>query len=124
MYSAQRNSYQLNYWKDAGVQHQPYWNRSSTSRLTRRRALKTGGGAALARRFSRPVVAAAGKKRRLKKEKTSSLVTKAADTSKDAKRGGVLKLSASGEPQNWDPHGLTSSTAALTEMMYSRLGAD
>jgi peptide/nickel transport system substrate-binding protein len=55
------------------------------------------------------------------KTKANSLVTKVVDSSKEARRGGVLKLSASGEPQNWDPHGLTSNTAALTEMMYSRL---
>jgi peptide/nickel transport system substrate-binding protein len=97
-----------------------YWPRAAAHRLTRRRGIVLGGGVALGAAF---LAACGGSDNESagEKSKTSSLIAKVEDTTKEAKRGGVLKLSASGEPQNWDPHGLTSNTAALTEMMYSRL---
>lgn len=97
------------------------WKRLNVLRLTRRRALNVGGSAALGAAFIAACGGGSDSSSSGEKPKASSLVAEVVDTSKDAKRGGVLKLSASGEPQNWDPHGLTSSTAALTEMMYSRL---
>lgn len=92
-----------------------YWSPALKSRLSRRRALAATAGAAGAAFL----VACAGSGKG--GGDSSGLVAKYVDASKEAKRGGALKLSTATEPQHWDPHGLTSAIAAFTEMMYSRL---
>jgi peptide/nickel transport system substrate-binding protein len=86
--------------------------------MSRRRALTATGGAA----FAAALLAACGSDGGDEaKGGASGLVAKQEDTTRDAKRGGVLKLSTATEPQHFDPHALTSAIASFTEMMYSRL---
>ncbi len=93
-----------------------YWSQVLDRRVSRRRALS----AAVTAASGAILLSACGEG----KDETSAatdLVTRYVDRSKQAKRGGVLKVSANTEPQHWDPHGLTSAIAPFTEMMYSRL---
>src|SRR3712207_5973492 len=52
---------------------------------------------------------------------SSGLLTKPADTSKQAKRGGTLKRSTNSDPAGLDPHGGGASVAGFYEIAYSRL---
>ena len=96
-----------------------YWTNLKQGRLSRRRALAASAGAAAASAFL--AACGGGDDGGGQKAPSSDLIAKQQDTTKDAKRGGVLKLSTATEPQHFDPHALTSAIASFTEMMYSRL---
>jgi peptide/nickel transport system substrate-binding protein len=52
---------------------------------------------------------------------SSGLVTRSVNTTREAKRGGVLKLSHTADVPHFDPHALAAPLSTLTPMMYSRL---
>src|SRR5581483_4227480 len=100
-----------------------YWNQTLNQRLSRRRAVVLGGGAALGAAF---LAACGGSDNGTKGSGTgggaSSLLSKKVDSTKEAKRGGVLKLSRNGDTTTgFDPHNFGAPFASLNELLYSRL---
>src|SRR5688572_1220131 len=69
------------------MSNQNYWARVSTSRVSRRRGLALAGGSAVAGAF----LAACGGGDKAEESDKSGLLTKFTDTTKQAKRGGILK---------------------------------
>ncbi len=94
-----------------------YWQRALAQRLTRRRALVSSGGVAA----GAALLAACGGSSSSGGDK-SSLLVKPVDTTKQAKRGGILKHSVGSDPVNVDPHGGGGAgVPVFYEIMYSRL---
>lgn len=51
----------------------------------------------------------------------NSLVARPEDTTKEARRGGAMRLANDTEPPHFDPHALVAAISGYTQMMYSRL---
>src|SRR3712207_4261191 len=79
-----------------------YWHRISEHRLTRRRAVAATGGTAAAAAFF--LACGGDSSEESSSGDRSGLVTDPVDTSKQAKRGGVLKLSERQDVANFDPY--------------------
>jgi ABC-type transport system substrate-binding protein len=99
-----------------------YWDKPLTARITRRRALAATGATGLAAAFaaacgggSSDGASAPGK------EPTSGLLAKREDTTKQAKRGGTLKLTNPADPPHFDPHLLTLPASGPTSLIFNRL---
>src|SRR5262245_26745954 len=94
-----------------------YWNQMTSTRLSRRKTLAisaTGAAAAF--------LAACGGGGSTKVEDVNTLVTKPADTSKQAKKGGTLNHYRGSGTDNMDPYAsLSNITSSITGMAYSRL---
>jgi hypothetical protein len=99
--------------------HSSYWHKTLLHSVGRRRLLAGTGAGALGAAFL--AACGGGNDGADSGGDSSALVTKAQDTSKDAKRGGVLRLSNDTEPPHFDPHALTAAISGYTQMMYSRL---
>jgi hypothetical protein len=93
-----------------------YWKTASAQRLSRRRALAGAGAGTLAG----VLLAACGGDDGSGSTDTGSLVTRPVDTSKQAKRGGVMQFYRDREVTTSDPH-FTSRTQPGTASTYSRL---
>src|SRR5438874_13253510 len=79
-----------------------YWNNVLESRLSRRRALAATGGAALGAAF---LTACGGSDSSSKSnEPKSNLITKVDDTTKQLKRGGVMKTYWDADISDYDVH--------------------
>lgn len=92
-----------------------YWTRIASARVTRRRALAGSAGAMF-------LVACGGSDSDgASQTPKSDLVAEASDTSKDAKRGGTLKLSIATDSGSWDPHVRGAWFGTLGAIIYSRL---
>jgi ABC-type transport system substrate-binding protein len=96
-----------------------YWSRVAKSRLSRRRALAatgaTAAGAALL------AACGGGDSGGEGGEEASGLVAKLEDTTKQAKRGGVLKTTNPADPPHFDPQLLTLPAAMATSLIYNKL---
>ena len=92
-----------------------YWERAAALRVTRRRSLAAAGGGALAG----ALLAACGGNEG-KSSDSGHLVTKPTDSTKEAKRGGVMLFYRDREVTTSDPH-FTSRTQPGTSSTYSRL---
>src|SRR5262245_26850133 len=76
-----------------------YWQRIASQRVGRRRALATAGGSSLAAAF---LAACGGGDSDGKAGEKEGLLTKATDTSDQAKRGGILKDHATTDTPTFD----------------------
>jgi ABC-type transport system substrate-binding protein len=94
-----------------------YWSHTH-QRLTRRRALAATGGVTLGASF---LAACGGSDDDESEEEVSGLVTKPADTTKQAKRGGTLAFSVASDIPNFDPHFLSLANAAQVLLNYNRM---
>src|SRR6476620_8589230 len=97
-----------------------YWSRLTDTRIGRRRIMATGAGASAAALL----LAACGggsSDSGGKQADKSSLVAKADDTTKQAKRGGVLKDRTFGDPASMDGLEPQSPWNAIGPMVYSAL---
>src|SRR5436190_190513 len=96
-----------------------YWTELSARRLGRRRALGATAGAALAT----AVLAACGSSgsSSSSSKTANSLVTQPEDSSKQAKRGGILKSRNSADPATLDPAGAVAPLNLTVENVYSTL---
>src|SRR6266550_651164 len=96
-----------------------YWRDLVGRRLTRRRALGATAGAG----FAAAILAACGSSgsSSSSSKSASSLVTQPEDTSKQAKRGGVLKSRNSADPATLDPAGAVAPLNLTVENVYSTL---
>jgi ABC-type transport system substrate-binding protein len=92
-----------------------YWQRATALRVTRRRGLMAAGGGALAG----ALLAACGGDED-KGSDSGQLLTKPTDSTKQAKRGGVMLFYRDREVTTSDPH-FTSRTQPGTSSTYSRL---
>ena len=92
-----------------------YWNGVLDRRLTRRRAMAATGGSAAAAAF---LAACGGGDSGGGGEPVSSLITAPVDSSKQAKRGGVLKWFHGGEPANLDVQVDQAPKNLLKNMVY------
>src|SRR5689334_15273662 len=83
-----------------------YWQRITTSRITRRRALLATGSLAGSAAFLAACGGSdsGGSKDTGQSKNVSSLIVKASDESKNAKRGGTYKSRGTFEPSTLDPH--------------------
>jgi len=91
----------------------------AAGRLSRRRALAVTGGLGL----SAALLVACGSDSSSSPtgQNTSSLLVKPDDTSKQAKRGGILKSRLDGDVTTWDPNQAAAAAVAHFEATYSRL---
>jgi len=94
-----------------------YWDTVLRGRLSRRRTLTIAGGGAAAAALT----AACGGGDSNGGGDKAGLLTKPADTSKQAKRGGILKRRAGSDPAGLDPHGGGATVATYYEIAYARL---
>ena len=97
-----------------------YWTRSLSQRLSRRRALLVSGAGAM----SAALLAACGSgssNSRATTGASSSLVVQPVDTTKQAKRGGVLKDRAAAEPPLLDPVNASAPLNVIMSRSYSAL---
>jgi ABC-type transport system substrate-binding protein len=95
-----------------------YWDRMQSARITRRGVLAASGAAALGSSF----LAACSGGGETKVEDVNTLVTKPADTSKQAKKGGTLNHYRNAGTDNMDPYAsLSNITSSISGMVYSRL---
>lgn len=94
-----------------------YWQRTLESRMSRRRAMAltgaTAAGAAL--------LAACGGGTDSGGQDTSGLLSKPADTTKQAKRGGILRRNISAEAPSLDPHQNFAPVVPFYETVMGRL---
>lgn len=95
-----------------------YWSRALQGRITRRRALVATGAGALGSAF---LAACGGGGEGGVKQEVSSLLAKKEDTTKQAKRGGTLKMTNPADPPHFDPHLLTLPAAAATTFIFTKL---
>lgn len=94
-----------------------YWTRLLTGRLNRRRAVTAVGAG-----FSAAVLlAACGNDGDKPNGDSSGLLTKPVDSSKEAKQGGVMKMSRSSDIQHWDPHFSGAWWSFANPAVYSRI---
>jgi peptide/nickel transport system substrate-binding protein len=96
-----------------------YWGDFVGRRLNRRRALTTTAGAGLAA----AILAACGSSGSSSSpgKDANNLVTQPEDTSKGARRGGVLKSRNSADPATLDPAGAVAPLNLTVENVYSTL---
>ena len=94
-----------------------YWSKTLSRRLGRRRALVAAGGSAAAAAF----LAACGGGGEESGGDSSGLVTKAVDTSNQAKRGGTIKLEHFQDVQGLDPGFANLPNEAVRAYVYSHL---
>jgi peptide/nickel transport system substrate-binding protein len=94
-----------------------YWDTVLSGRLNRRRTLTIAGGGIAAAALT----AACGGGDSNGGGDKAGLLTKPADTSKQAKRGGILKRRAGSDPAGLDPHGGGATVATYYEIAYARL---
>src|SRR6185295_9001092 len=81
-----------------------YWTQVTSSRQSRRRVLAFAGGGIASAAFLAACGGGSDNKAKTAEDgKSSSLVAKLEDTSKQAKRGGTVKLSYGAEPTTLDP---------------------
>src|SRR3954470_23957550 len=90
-----------------------YWRTLTAQRISRRHTLALSAGAAF-------LVACGGGSGDTKTEQATGLITKASDSAKQAKRGGIYLGSRTGDVDHSDPH-VTTQQAPGTAMTYSRL---
>ena len=96
-----------------------YWNRVLDKRLTRRRAIAaTGATSAAAALLAACGGGDSGDSGPVDK---SGLLAKPEDTTKQARRGGILKRSANADPATLDANALSATIAAYLEFVYARL---
>jgi ABC-type transport system substrate-binding protein len=93
-----------------------YWHSLTRTRIGRRRAVIASGGVAL----SSVLLAACGGGEE-DSGASSGLVSKAEDTTKQAKRGGVYKASIATDAGSWDPHVRGAWFGTLGGALFSRL---
>src|ERR1044071_1165338 len=96
----------------------------TAARITRRRALPATGATGLAAAFAAACGGGSsdgGSSSSPSKEPTSGLLAKREDTTKQAKRGGTLKLTNPADPPHFDPHLLTLPASAPTSLIFNRL---
>jgi len=96
-----------------------YWNRSGDGRMSRRRFVAAGGGVGAAALFL--AACGGGDSNGPSKTAKSDLVATASDTTKQAKRGGVLKDRPFGAPSSLDGLEPQSPWNAIGPMVYSAL---
>jgi peptide/nickel transport system substrate-binding protein len=97
-----------------------YWRSALSQRLTRRRGIAAVGAGALGAAF----LAACGGSDSSSSSATSSApkaFTQPEDTSKSAKRGGVLKRNVAAEAPSLDPHQNFAPVVPFYETVYGRL---
>src|SRR5215216_5945543 len=95
-----------------------YWSKVGVRRLGRRRALLFAGGAAAGAAF---LAACGGSSNEGDKEEPSSLVTKPADTSSQAKRGGVYKWYTASDSPSFDIATASVPNNDKTPLVYNVL---
>ncbi len=101
-----------------------YWSTVLTRRMTRRRAIVASGTAASAAAF---LAACGGSSSNTKSGDHSpsagsaSLLSKTADTSQQAKRGGAMELNRNADFVNWDPHFTQVGANIFGALLFSRL---
>jgi hypothetical protein len=100
-----------------GVLMNNYWQKSLAARVSRRRAIIATGSAGLGAAFLAACGSDGGDGATGDK---SGLLTKAQDTTKQAKRGGVWPNYVASDVQTLDPN-RTTSGSALAPQGYSRL---
>jgi ABC-type transport system substrate-binding protein len=98
--------------------HGNYWTRGVNTRLSRRRALIATASIGASAAF---LAACGGDQTSEEPTDRSGLVTKAVDTSNQAKVGGVLKHSRNADIANFDPHFSLTSSSAVSPLVYGRL---
>src|SRR6185436_13855409 len=96
-----------------------YWVSLLDSRLRRRRAL----GLAAATALSTSLLAACGSDKKESTSDKSSLVTQAADTTKQAKRGGTFNSTVLTDPQNFEVAVQNSTATVPLALAYNTLTA-
>src|SRR5262245_29770129 len=96
-----------------------YWQVALSQRLTRRRGLAAVGAGALGAAF----LAACGGSDSSSSgsSNTPKVFTQPADTSKTAKKGGVLKRNVAAEAPSLDPHQNFAPVVPFYETVYGRL---
>src|SRR5205823_10782842 len=99
-----------------------YWNKVRAAAITRRQALALTGGAAA----GAALLAACGGGSSSggssgAKQQASSWIAPVSDTSKQAKRGGIFKVSRTVDPVAWDPHVTSSQWNGSIAAVYGRL---
>src|SRR3954464_866375 len=95
---------------------QSYWSSVYAARLSRRRVIAATSAVSAAGLF---LAACGGNK--AAKETTSSPLASPADTTPQAKAGGVMKLTYSNEVNSWDPHVTGTWWSAFGGPVLSRL---
>lgn len=97
-----------------------YWQDTVTRRISRRRALIATGGTAASAAFLAACGGGDSGSGGGTKE-SSGLLTKPADTSKQAKRGGILRRNLAAEAPSLDPHQNFAPVVPFYETVYGRL---
>src|SRR5262245_8833965 len=82
---------------------QNYWSQVTSTRQSRRRVLAFAGGGFAGAAFLAACGGGTDSNAKSDEAKSTSLVSKLEDTSKQAKRGGTVKLSYGAEPTTLDP---------------------
>jgi ABC-type transport system substrate-binding protein len=94
-----------------------YWDR----RLNRRRVLRTTGAGIAAAAFLAACGGGSDGGSGGEKKDVAGLLSKPADTTKDAKKGGTWLGTHNADIQTFDPHFQSVPNQALTQIVYSRL---
>ncbi len=102
-----------------------YWTRILNQRVTRRRGIAGSAAAGLSAAFLAACGGSSSKSSSTSKgapglKDASGLVTQPVDTTKDAKKGGVLKRNSAGDG-SLDPNQSVGQTSPFLELSYSRL---
>ena len=98
-----------------------YWDGILGASIKRRRALAAGSAAAGGAALLAACGGGSSSKDSGGKPEVSSLITPVSDTSKQAKRGGIFKVSRTVDPVTWDPHVTSSQWNGSVAAIYSRL---
>src|SRR5690242_18877688 len=98
-----------------------YWDGILGASIKRRRALAAGSAAAAAAALLAACGGGSSSSSSGGKPEVSSLITPVSDTSKQAKRGGIFKVSRTVDPVTWDPHVTSSQWNGSVAAIYSRL---
>ncbi len=100
------------------MSEQRYWAGIGHRRMSRRQALASTGLAATAAAF---LAACGGSAKSGSSQSAPSKVVPIVDSTKDAKRGGVLKFYRTQDPLTWDPHVTSSQWTPPLAAVYGRL---
>ena len=95
-----------------------YWTKALGARLSRRRAMAATGSAGLAAAFL--AACGGGGSSGGETQEASSLLTKPADTSKQAVRGGTMKTYARAFITHYDVHNTQTAGQGIPDLTYSR----
>lgn len=98
-----------------------YWSTLTHRRFNRRRGLAIAGLGGAAALIAACGGADSSPESGKQKPQASSLVEEVADTSKQAKTGGVLKISRTGDTLTWDPYVTSSQWNGTISQIYGRL---